>query len=68
MSKRLSKLGCQKYPEPPPDVIKAYIKQRSIIRMRGPNTKILEDKKRKRKAPFADKHEHGQIKKFKIIN
>lgn len=66
VSMRLSQFCSYKYPEIPPEVIKAYMKQRSIIRMRGLNTKIQEAKKRKRKAPFADKNA-SHIKKFKKI-
>lgn len=68
VSKRLSQFCTRKYPEIPPEVIRAYIKQRSIIRMRVLNTKLEQEKKRKRKAPFVDKNS-GRTKKFKkIIN
>lgn len=67
VSRRLTKLCVLKYPDFPKEIMLAYFKHRSIIRMRTLNTQILEEKNRKKRKNF-DK-DNKTYKKFKrIIN
>lgn len=64
---RLSNLLSNKYPDIPKEIIKAFVKIRTIIRMRALNLQIKEAKSRKRKF-IQDKNEKSTKKMKKIVN